>query len=630
MGLEVEMKIFNGLVVAAFLAVFFFNPVEFVRAQDLAQVTMFDKNNRPITALVDGNRISLGIELAENVSAEMQVDFLLAGVDLPVASCSVPVGKRACQSASFPALGWFWDTDGFSQPQRAVTARGTSGLFEGSLTVSVLPRPVVMVHGFNSDFHAWDSYLGPQGYLAAIGLHGYAVGDGQVEGVLNTGSLSNPTARTNTLAQNAVILGEYIDNVQSATGAEKVDLVVHSMGGMISRYYIDRVMTDVDVAQLVILGTPMAGSDCAALPASLGILLPATLEIQPSYMVGVFNQQIVHRRGVPFYALAGNKLLDAVQSPCTPVPSDLVVTVDSVKAIPMPVEEIDLLHTELTTSSEIFSTFVQPRLQTLPGKFESPADPPAGSSAPVSQQFTRVYTGHVDKGGSQEVTIHIDPNVAVANFALYDTSRSLIVSVVGASGNEIQLDAQKNGFIRVDDPSTLVHLGYGFEQPKPGKWVITMLSTEKTPPQGADFAISAKFEGGAKLTTNLDVTTPQVGQTVNISAMLTADTGAVPLSEAQATVRYPDGSTEMFDMSIVGNSATLTLKPRMMGIYGVAVAVLASTQNQSIIDRAAFLTIDAQPTDSFITANRLIVLGGIIVLVVLIVMLARRRRNQSR
>ncbi len=88
------------------------------------------------------------------------------------------------------------------------------------------------------------------------------------------------------------------------------------------------------------------------------MMLPATLEIQPSYMEQVFNQQIVHRKGVSFHALAGTKLLDAVESPCTAVPSDVVVTLDSVHAIPMPVEEIPLLHTELNTSREVFDGFV--------------------------------------------------------------------------------------------------------------------------------------------------------------------------------------------------------------------------------------------------------------------------------
>ena len=239
------------------------------------------------------------------------------------------------------------------------------------MNVSVVPRPVVMVHGFNADYHTWDNYLGPQGYLATLGLQGYAVGDGQVAGVMNTGSLSNPTTRTNTIAENAAILSDYIANVQKATGANKVDLLVHSMGGMIARYYLDRVMTNDNVAQMIILGTPMAGSACASLPAALGLMLPATLEIQPAYMVNVFNQQIVRRQGVPFHALAGTKLQDGVESPCTPVPSDLVVTVDSVKAIPMPVEEIPLLHTELNTAPEVFQKFVMPLLKTAPWSVRS-------------------------------------------------------------------------------------------------------------------------------------------------------------------------------------------------------------------------------------------------------------------
>lgn len=599
------------------------------RAQSVsARVSLLDKNNRPITALVDGNQVSLKIELDAPVEG-MQVEFLLPGVDAPVGACSIPKGDRTCQSDPFPALGWYWNPDGSPQPQRTVAARGNGQPLEGSLTVTVAPRPIVMVHGFNADYTTWLAYLGAQGYLASMGLHGYAVGDGQVPGVLDTGSLTDPARRTNTIAQNAAILGEYIDNVQKATGAEKVDLLVHSMGGMISRYYLDRVMTDVDAAQLVILGTPMAGSSCASLPAALGLMLPATLEIEPSYMVGVFNQQIVHRHGVPFHALAGKKLLDAVQSPCTPVPSDLVVTVDSVGAIPMPVQEITLLHTELNTSPEVFESFVKPLLQTPPGKFESPADPPPGSNPPVSQQYTKIYTGHVNPGETQDVVINIDPNVTVANFALYDTSRSLDVTVVGASGNAIQLDAQKNGMIRVDDPSTMIYLGYGFNNPKPGRWIITLHTTGATPLQGADFAINAQFNGGAQLQARLDVTTPKVNQPVTISALLTADGAPVLLDGAQAAVRHPDGHLETLAMQVSNNSAILSLKPDETGIHSVEVSVTARAQDGSIIDRAVHLTFVAEPTESIITTNRMIGLGGLLVLAILIVAIARRRRRKK-
>ena len=118
----------------------------------------------------------------------------------------------------------------------------------GELAIGIKPRPVVMVHGFLSNWETWQAYLGPQGYLASLGLKGYAVGDGQAPGVMNTGSPTNPAGRTNSIAQNAEVLKDYIAGVQKQTGAEKVDLLVHSMGGMISRYYIDRVMKDLEAA----------------------------------------------------------------------------------------------------------------------------------------------------------------------------------------------------------------------------------------------------------------------------------------------------------------------------------------------------------------------------------------------
>ena len=260
-------------------------------------ITLLDKIGQPTPSLIDGDTISLKIEFPDPAIAETQVDFLFEGLDVPVADCHIPAGGRGCESASFSALGWYWHSDGTPAPQQSLSARLNGQQASASQTVSVTPRPVVMVHGFNADFHTWDNYLGPNGYLASVGVQGFAVGDGQVEGILNTGSLANPIARTNTIAQNAAILKTYVDNVQRLTGAEKVDLLVHSMGGMIARYYLDRVMSEPDVAQLIILGTPMAGSACANLPAALGVLLPATLEIQPSYMNNIFNLQIVHRRG---------------------------------------------------------------------------------------------------------------------------------------------------------------------------------------------------------------------------------------------------------------------------------------------------------------------------------------------
>lgn len=594
-----------------------------------AQITLLDKIGQPTTSLIDGDTISLKIELPDPLTSPTQVDFLLVGVDVPVADCQIPVGRRGCQSASFPALGWYWNPDGSPGPQRTVSAWLNGQQVEGGMTASVSPRPVVMVHGYNSNYHTWDNYLGPQSYLSTLGLHGYAVGDGQVEGVMNTGSLNDPAARTNSIAENAAILGEYIANVQKITDAEQVDLLVHSMGGMISRYYLDRVMTSDNVAQMIILGTPMAGSACASLPAALGLMMPASLEIQPSYMLGVFNQQIVRRQGVPFHALAGTKLLDTVASPCTPVPSDLVVTVDSVKAIPMPVQEISLLHTELNIAPEVFEQFVMPLLKTPPGQFETAVDPPAGSAAPVAMQFTKTYIGHLNPGETGTVTISIDPNVTVANFAMYDTSRSLEVRVAGANGNEIVLDPVKNGLIRVDDPSTMVYLGYGFKQPKPGKWVVTLLTTAETPPEGADYALSANFNGGATLSAQTSLTVPRLNETITISANLTADGIPVTLKTAQAIIRKPDGSTETLEMNIDGNSAALEVTPKASGVYGIEVSITAQASDGTLIDRAASLSFEVQPENEQITNTRLLVGAVIVVLLFMVILILRKRKGKA-
>ena len=623
------LRLFHKLLTFGFLLTLSLGPMLTVRAQSAGtKITLLDRLGQPTTSITDGNRISLKIEFSAPLTTATQVDFLLGDLDIPVADCHIPSGGRDCETASFSALGWYWNLDGTPVSQRTLSARLNGQQVEEGESVSILPRPVVMVHGFNADFHTWDNYLGSQGYLATLGLQGYAVGDGQVEGVMNTGSLSDPTARTNSIAENAVILGQYIANVQRITGAEKVDLLVHSMGGMISRYYLDRVMTTDNVAQLIILGTPMAGSACANLPAALGLLLPATLEIQPAYMVNIFNQQIVHRRGVPFHALAGIKLQDAVESPCTPVPSDLVVTLDSVKAIPMPVQEIDLLHTELNTSPRAFEEFVKPLLQTPPGAFEIGEDLPARSVSAVSQQFTKIYTGHLNPGETRDVVINIDPNVAVATFSLYDTTRSLDVSVTGASGNTIVLDTEKNGLIKVEDPSTLVYLGYGFKQPKPGRWVVTLLTTDTTPPAGADYAIMAVFDGGATLTASTNLTLPQVDETVVVSANITSDGLPVAINTVQAILRKPDGSAETLAMSYNYNFATLEIVPKSSGIYSIEVDVTAQDLDGTPIDRAAFLSFEVQPSNNLFTLVRGLAVGIVFLLVVTIalILIVRRRR----
>jgi pimeloyl-ACP methyl ester carboxylesterase len=335
--------------------------------------------------------------LDANADQEETIVFRLAGLDTELASCTVPAGETSCATLVLSTLGWYWNADGSAAPERLVEAYEEGLLVGSSAPLAVRPRPVVMVHGFSSSWEAWQTYLGLEGFLASLGIEGYAVGDRQVEGVLNTGSIVDPERRTNTIAENAAIMGEYIDQVKDKTGAEMVDVLAHSMGGLISRYYIGKVMQERDVAQLIMLGSPMAGTECAYLPSSLGFYLPAALEIRPNYVVDIFNRQVTERHGVPFNAVAGVPIQRPVQSPCTQVPSDIVISRESISAIPLNVTETVFLHTDLNRSPEVFDVAVAPLLKTPLGGFSLvELTSPILDSGDDLLQFSKVFTGQIN------------------------------------------------------------------------------------------------------------------------------------------------------------------------------------------------------------------------------------------
>jgi pimeloyl-ACP methyl ester carboxylesterase len=591
-----------------------------------AIVSIINRDDRSVTQITDGDSVRLHVSLPQPVMRDETIDFLFD--DTTVGSCLIPNGNTACKTDPFPALGWHWDVHGEPQNTAVLQAGNDAGeVIAQSAPITIKPRPVVMAHGFISNWETWKPYLGPDGFLASLGLQGFAVGDGQVPGVLNTGDLLNPTGRTNTIGQNAEILGQYIAGVKQQTGAEMVDLVVHSMGGMISRYYIDRVMQERDVAQLIMLGSPMGGSDCSVLPAALGFYLPASIEIRQSYMTGVFNRQITRRRGVEFYDLGGTVINESFKSPCTDIPNDTVVSFASINAIPLQSSQLNVIHSDLTLSRDAFDSFVKPLLQKPAGAFLSPPDPfdqTQGKPAPVTPaasqlQFTRVYTGRVDAGGSTELTINIDQDVSVASFALFDPSRSVTTIVRGASGNVIQLDPQTNGFIRIDDPSSLFYLGYGFQNPRPGPWRITIQATETTPADGTDFAISVYFVGGAALEATSSTLVPQINDTVEFVADLSLNGQSLEITEAQAVIKDLDGNVETLDFP-PGRNVSITWTPRQPGVHAVDIVVIGLAPDGSTLQRTDFLAIEVQPSPgrAQITFNLIVVIGVVLLILFLI------------
>jgi pimeloyl-ACP methyl ester carboxylesterase len=63
----------------------------------------------------------------------------------------------------------------------------------------------------------------------------------------------------------AELLGRHIEEICERTGHHEVDIVGHSLGGLIARYYAQRLGGDVRVRTLVTLGTPHSGTRVAPL-----------------------------------------------------------------------------------------------------------------------------------------------------------------------------------------------------------------------------------------------------------------------------------------------------------------------------------------------------------------------------
>lgn len=468
-------------------------------------------------------------------------------------------------------------------------------------------RPVVLVHGFIGSAATWSEYLGSDGYLASIGRVGFALGSDDFGFQLDMGGVTRPATRTNSIAQNAQVLADAIEAVRETTGATAVDVVAHSMGGLVARYYVAKLMRERDVGQLILLGTPHGGSACAALPAALGFYLPASLELRRSHLEDVFNVNVADLRGVPLATLAGTAIEEAFRSPCTGVPSDLVVDLASATAAGGHLSALPLLHTDLNSSRVAFDEFVAPLL--LSGGDESVSPPPPLLER--AAQATHVYSGVVTPGNPVRVEIDLDA-VAVASFALFDPSVTLDVRVTGANGTVIPLTAADHGLVRVGEAAALVHLGYGFMSPRPGVWIVDVLPGDATPASGAPFALMASVVGGSSLTARVDRTLPTATELVTITAGVE---GVDVVTELLAVVTRPDGGTSRYvlrpDSGGSGDSAdaapvasrpgsasashwSVGWRPEVRGPHGIDVILTGLTTEGLGVERTVSLFVDVQ------------------------------------
>jgi len=109
------------------------------------------------------------------------------------------------------------------------------------------PRPIILVHGYamnRAGFLPLAWRLRAAGLGPILGFEYWTLG------------------RTAAAARQ---LGWFVDQVRTTTGASHVDIIGHSMGGVVGRYYVSLAGGDGAVANLITLGSPHTGTELSAL-----------------------------------------------------------------------------------------------------------------------------------------------------------------------------------------------------------------------------------------------------------------------------------------------------------------------------------------------------------------------------
>ncbi|WP_329130369.1 lipase family protein [Streptomyces sp. NBC_01476] len=195
------------------------------------------------------------------------------------------------------------------------------------------PRPVVLVHGTFAN--GTDNWLAFAPYLVARGYCVFSFDYGMLPGETLIGGLGP-------IADSAQQLSDFTDRVLAATHAAKVDIVGHSQGGMMPRYYLKFLGGAAKVNALVGLAPDNHGTTLSGLTAILPYF-PGAADLLRDNLPGLTDQVA----GSPFQQTlnAGGDTVPGVHYTVISTVYDEVVTPYTTQALSGPdVRNVVLQH----------------------------------------------------------------------------------------------------------------------------------------------------------------------------------------------------------------------------------------------------------------------------------------------
>ncbi|WP_199430847.1 esterase/lipase family protein [Qaidamihabitans albus] len=178
-----------------------------------------------------------------------------------------PANAEAADTGTYPVIN-----SGVAALANATVRPGTApaGANDFSCRPSAEhPRPVVLVHGTVENMtYNWFS-MSPR--LANEGYCVFALNYGQDSGLGVGLPGAYPTGGSAAVPKSAAELARFVDRVLEATGSDEVDIVGHSQGGMMPRYYLKNLGGADEVNHLVALSPSNHGTDVHGLARLPGV-----------------------------------------------------------------------------------------------------------------------------------------------------------------------------------------------------------------------------------------------------------------------------------------------------------------------------------------------------------------------
>jgi pimeloyl-ACP methyl ester carboxylesterase len=175
------------------------------------------------------------------------------------------------------------------------------------------PLPVILIHGYRQDASSWSIW---EELLLNDGIPFHSV------------TFSQSDDSCGSAMDHAIELSQIVQQVRQETGSERVNIVGFSKGGLDARVYLQG-GTD-DVANLIMIGTPNAGSPLAVIYSDEEWCLPAGDDLKP----GSDATQAIQNLNTNYHTISGDVLWGwwYPGNPEVPGRDDWVVPVKSVES----------------------------------------------------------------------------------------------------------------------------------------------------------------------------------------------------------------------------------------------------------------------------------------------------------